>query len=90
MLHRVSRRHAASDDNASTLTAYLREIAKLPRLTVDEERALTQRIHDDRDVFTHNYRTAVTVGAHTVVHALGLTGKGIGVAVIDSRTHQTA
>jgi serine protease AprX len=42
------------------------------------------RVHDDRDVFTHNYRTAVTVGAHTVVNALGLTGKGIGVAVIDS------
>ena len=45
----MSRRHAASDDNASTLTAYLREIAKLPRLTVDEERALTHRIHNDRD-----------------------------------------
>ena len=45
----MSRRYAASDANASTLTAYLREIAKLPRLTVDEERALTHRIHDDRD-----------------------------------------
>ncbi len=45
----MSRRHAATDENASTLTAYLREIAKLPRLTVDEERALTHRIHDDRD-----------------------------------------
>ena len=44
----MSRRYAASDD-ASTLTAYLREIAKLPRLTVDEERALAHRIHDDRD-----------------------------------------
>jgi RNA polymerase primary sigma factor len=45
----VSRRHTESDANASTLTAYLREIAKLPRLTVDEERALTLRIHDDGD-----------------------------------------
>jgi RNA polymerase primary sigma factor len=45
----VSRRHAASDENGSTLTAYLREIAKLPRLSVDEERALTHRIHDERD-----------------------------------------
>jgi RNA polymerase primary sigma factor len=45
----VSRRHAASDDDASALSAYLREIAKLPRLTVDEERALGRRIRDDRD-----------------------------------------
>jgi RNA polymerase primary sigma factor len=45
----VSRRHAASDEDSSTLTAYLRAIAKLPRLTVDEERALVQRIRDDCD-----------------------------------------
>jgi RNA polymerase primary sigma factor len=45
----VSRRRAASDDDSSTLTAYLREISKLPRLTVDEERALAQRIRDDCD-----------------------------------------
>ncbi len=37
------------DEDASTLTAYLREIAKLPRLTVDEERALGHRIQRDRD-----------------------------------------
>jgi len=41
----VSRR----DEDASALGAYLREIAKLPRLTVDEERALGARIHCDRD-----------------------------------------
>src|SRR5207237_9957392 len=49
MLSRVSRRNASSDDDASTLSAYLREIAKLPRLTVDEERALGRRIREDRD-----------------------------------------
>src|SRR5262249_30080354 len=37
------------EDDASTLTAYLREIAKLPRLTVDEERALGFRIQRERD-----------------------------------------
>ena len=41
----VSRR----DEDASALGAYLREIAKLPRLTVDEERALGARIRFDRD-----------------------------------------
>jgi RNA polymerase primary sigma factor len=41
----VSRR----EDDGSTLSAYLREIAKLPRLTVDEERALALRIQSDRD-----------------------------------------
>ena len=33
----------------NTLAAYLREIAKLPRLTVDEERELGARIQQDRD-----------------------------------------
>src|SRR2546426_12374479 len=41
----VSRR----DEDASALGAYLREIAKLPRITADEERALGARIQDDRD-----------------------------------------
>src|SRR6476659_4557503 len=41
----VSRR----DEDAGSLGAYLREIAKLPRLTPDEERALGARIQDDRD-----------------------------------------
>lgn len=45
----MSRRHAASDDDASALSAYLREIAKLPRLSVDEERELGHRIRDDQD-----------------------------------------
>jgi RNA polymerase primary sigma factor len=41
----VSRR----EDDASTLSAYLREIAKLPRLTPQEERELGLRIQIDRD-----------------------------------------
>src|SRR5207244_5406251 len=44
-----SRRHAAGGDDASTLAAYLREIGKLPRLTVDEERELGARIQRERD-----------------------------------------
>src|ERR1700674_2589573 len=49
MLGCVSRRHAASGDEPSTLAAYLREIGKLPRLTVDEERELGARIQRERD-----------------------------------------
>src|SRR5580704_15161730 len=49
MLGCVSRRHAASGDEASTLAAYLREIGKLPLLTVDEERELGARIQRERD-----------------------------------------
>jgi RNA polymerase primary sigma factor len=45
----VSRRHASYDDNQGTLAAYLREIAKLPRLTPDEERQLGLRIQANRD-----------------------------------------
>ena len=41
-------------------------------------------IHYDRPIAAHNYRTSLTVGARAVQRALGLTGKGVGVAVIDS------
>ncbi len=51
----MSRRHATAASDASTLTAYLREIAKLPRLTIEEERALGLRIQrdGDEDALTH-------------------------------------
>jgi RNA polymerase primary sigma factor len=45
MLLRVSRR----DEDGSTLSAYLRGIAKLPRLTPDEERSLGTRIQQMQD-----------------------------------------
>ena len=44
----MPKRYSASDD-ASTLAAYLREIAKLPRLSVDEERELGHRIRVEGD-----------------------------------------
>jgi len=42
------------------------------------------RVHDNRPLTPHNYRTSVTVGARTVQETLGYTGAGIGVAVLDS------
>ena len=45
----MSKRHADANSDASTLAAYLRQIAKLPLLTVDEERSLGLRIQGDRD-----------------------------------------
>jgi serine protease AprX len=42
------------------------------------------RVHYDRPIAEHNYRTSVTVGARTVQETLGYTGAGVGVAVIDS------
>ncbi len=42
------------------------------------------QVHYNRPIATHNYRTAVTVGARAVQDALGYTGAGIGIAVIDS------
>jgi subtilisin family serine protease len=42
------------------------------------------RLHYDRPIKTHNYRTGVTVGARTVQDFLGYTGAGVGVAIIDS------
>jgi len=45
----VSRRQTIGGDDPGTLAAYLREIAKLPRLSADEERDLGARIQRDRD-----------------------------------------
>ena len=42
------------------------------------------RVHLDRPIESNIYRTSVTVGARTVQESLGYTGKGIGIAVIDS------
>jgi serine protease AprX len=42
------------------------------------------RVHYDRPIHPHNYTTGITVGANIVQEALGYTGAGIGVAVIDS------
>src|SRR6266516_1227602 len=46
---RVARRHAITQSDTGTLTAYLREIAKLPRLSVEEERDLGERIQRQGD-----------------------------------------
>jgi serine protease AprX len=42
------------------------------------------RVHYDRPIAAHNYRTAITVGARVVQDFMGLTGAGVGIAVIDS------
>ncbi len=42
------------------------------------------RVHYDRPIKSHNYRTSVTVGARTVQETMGYTGAGVGVAIIDS------
>jgi subtilisin family serine protease len=41
-------------------------------------------VHENRAVGTHNYRTAVATGARAVNELMGLSGSGVGVAVIDS------
>jgi serine protease AprX len=53
----------------------LRQLASDPKVA---------RIHYDRPIAKHNYRTALTTGTRAVQQTLGLTGAGIGVAVIDS------
>jgi serine protease AprX len=44
----------------------------------------TFRLHFDRPTQGANYRTALTTGTRVVQTTLGLTGEGVGVAVIDS------
>lgn len=45
----MSRRHTGDGEDSGTLAAYLREIAKLPRLTLEEEHQLGIRIQRDHD-----------------------------------------
>ena len=42
------------------------------------------RLHYDRPIKTHNYRTSITTGARVVTDFMGITGAGVGVAIIDS------
>ncbi len=49
-----------------------------------ESRPEVFRLHFNRPVAAHNYRTSVTVGATTIRQTYGYTGAGVGVAVIDS------
>ena len=42
------------------------------------------KLHHDRPLGAHNYRTSITVGAAAVRQSLGFTGRGVGIAVIDS------
>jgi len=73
---RVPRR----DEDSGTLSAYLREIAKLPRLTVDEERALGARIQQEQD--EHAVARLVEANLRFVV-AYAKRYRGHGVSFLD-------
>jgi serine protease AprX len=49
-----------------------------------ESRPEVFQIHENRPIKADNYRTSLAVGARAVQRGYGLTGAGIGVAVIDS------
>jgi serine protease AprX len=42
------------------------------------------RIHHNRPIKGHNYRTSLTTGSRAAQRGLGLTGAGIGIAILDS------
>src|SRR5262245_37265554 len=42
------------------------------------------RVSHNRPVFAHNFRTSITSGTFFVRRLLGLTGAGVGVAIVDS------
>lgn len=67
-------------EDASTLNAYLREIAKLPRLSVDEERALGARIQDGRD---DEALTLLVEANLRFVVSFAKRYRGLGVAFLD-------
>jgi len=60
------------------------EVLDIPQYKLKEVAAKAKRLHFDRPIGAHNYRTSVTVGARVVQDMLGFTGQGVGVAIIDS------
>jgi RNA polymerase primary sigma factor len=76
----VSKRYAAGDGDSGTLMAYLREIAKLPRVTVDQERALARRIREQRDEVA--VMTLVEANLRFVV-SYAKRYRGLGVSFLD-------
>jgi serine protease AprX len=62
------------------------EALELPNFVIRQLEARPEifRIHHDRPIGKENYRTAVTLGSFAAREYYGYTGKGIGVAVIDS------
>ena len=49
-----------------------------------ETRPEVFQIHENRPIKADNYRTSFTIGARAVQRGFGLTGAGVGIAVIDS------
>jgi len=76
---RVSRR----EDDAGTLTAYLREIAKLPRLTAEEERSLGASIQQGRGDAAQAALTRLVEANLRFVVSYAKRYRGLGVSFLD-------
>ena len=68
---------------AARLVDIVREDQPLPNLVIGVFMSPFD-VHYNRPIFKHNLRTSLTVGALAVQRAFGVTGAGVGVAVIDS------
>jgi serine protease AprX len=60
------------------------EVFDVPNNKLKELAGHVKQLHYDRPTKLHNYRTAVTVGARLAQDTLGLSGAGIGIAILDS------
>jgi serine protease AprX len=62
------------------------EVLDLPNSVIRQLEAHPEvfQVHHNRPIKMENYRTSLTVGSRAVHRGLGLTGTGVGVAVIDS------
>jgi RNA polymerase primary sigma factor len=76
---RVSRR----EDDAGTLTVYLRDIAKLPRLTIDEERSLGACIRDGGGEAAEQALTRLIEANLRFVVSYAKRYRGLGVSFLD-------
>ncbi len=62
------------------------EVLDLPNGAIAQLERYPQifRIHDNRPIKGHNDRTSLTIGSRAAQRSLGLTGAGIGIAILDS------
>ena len=71
---------------AGSLNIINSQVLDLPNSVIRqlEARPEIAQVHHNREISADNYRTSFTTGAKATQRGLGLTGAGVGVAIIDS------
>ncbi|HWW84560.1 MAG TPA: S8 family peptidase [Vicinamibacterales bacterium] len=76
-------RYARANGKLDIINAHVLDLPNRVIRQLEAHPGISQ-VHDNRSIKPENYRTSFTVGSQAIRRGLGLTGVGVGVAVIDS------